>query len=519
MTNGRSDASRSPWLWTELFRTFQVALDPKKLLLAAVGIFVVWLGTYALSFMFFSMKNEPLPSSYKAEEIEKKRGIPLEQARKIADDEYQRDLAQYQFTHYLAGRSDPTAPEQWKHAPGTFRVAPWNEDRGPNPFMLITGGYREGRSNHRSLYESGHFWEWLVTKQSRVLIEPLVKFLKPIIYLLSPRADLGTRLFLLVVTFWTMAVWAFFGGVITRIAVVQLADRDGGGLVESMRFVAARYAHYLAAPLVPLLFIAGITLIMMVFALFHLIPVVGDIVDGILWPIPILLGFAQALLLVGLVGYPLMYSTISTEGSDTFDALSRSYNYVYQAPWQYLWNGIVAIAYGMVVVFFVAFMGSMVVYLAKWGLGQGIGTEYFSSRRIENLFIYAPESYDWHNLLVDRPELKSYAAADVHAAYKSENLAWYNYISATLVGLWTTLILLFVVGYGYSYFFTASTMIYLIMRHTVDDTDIDEVYADDDMPDEAFLPPTPPAAPDSPQTQMVDAPTLRTPPPEPPKPA
>ena len=59
----------------------------------------------------------------------------------------------------------------------------------------------------------------------------------------------------------------------------------------------------------------------------------------------------MAVFLVGLVGYPLMYTTISAEGdqSDTFDALSRSINYVYQSPWHYIWYWIVAVVYGAAV--------------------------------------------------------------------------------------------------------------------------------------------------------------------------
>ena len=44
--------TRTYWAWTELFRTFQVALDPKKLLLAAAGIFVMWVGWWLLAIAF-----------------------------------------------------------------------------------------------------------------------------------------------------------------------------------------------------------------------------------------------------------------------------------------------------------------------------------------------------------------------------------------------------------------------------------------------------------------------------------
>ena len=46
----------------------------------------------------------------------------------------------------------------------------------------------------------------------------------------------------------------------------------------------------------------------------------------------------MAILLLGaLVGWPLMWATVSVEGTDAFDALSRSYAYTYHRPWRLLW--------------------------------------------------------------------------------------------------------------------------------------------------------------------------------------
>src|SRR5438445_5567721 len=45
--------------WTELFRGFQVALDPKKLLLAAGGIFVMAVGWWFWAVVFYSSRPEP----------------------------------------------------------------------------------------------------------------------------------------------------------------------------------------------------------------------------------------------------------------------------------------------------------------------------------------------------------------------------------------------------------------------------------------------------------------------------
>jgi hypothetical protein len=515
MAEGHYGAPRNSWSWLKLFSTFQVALDPKKLLLAAMGLVCMAICTWFLSLVFFSMRSEPKQANYDVAAYQKAdSNLSAEQARKMAEADYQRDLDRYKFIYGLAGPGDPNAAEEWKHPTGVLRVMPWNEYRGPNPLTLArsateTGGFSRLRS-------------WFTNVGLSVLIEPLVKFVKPVSLLLSSKADFGTRVYLLLVAFVVLAVWAFFGGAISRIAVLQLAGKDAPGLGETLRYICGKYMHYVAAPMVPVLFVAGIVVISILFSFLHLIPFVGDLVDGVLWPIPLLLGFAQALLLVGLVGYPLMFATISAEGSDTFDALSRSYNYVYQSPWHYAWNCAVAVAYGMVVVFFVVMMGSLVVYLTKWSMGQNPATEYFTSRRVDHLFIFAPDTFGFSDLLVDRPELKSTATKEVRDAYLKENLYGVNYISSFLVSLWTSIVVLFVVGFSYSYFFTSSAMVYLLMREKVDDTEIDEVFTEDSFADEPLLPPMPQPAPTAPQVQMVDAPTLRTPenkPADPPAPA
>jgi hypothetical protein len=504
MAEGTAGTHRPAWMWTELFRTFQIALDPKKLLLAAAGLLFMTGGTWLLSVVFFAMRSEPAPAAYSLEAFQKANpNVDVELARKRVADDLRRAQAQHAFAAYLAGPATDTRPN------GVFRRAPWNDDRGRNPFLVVAGLF-----GGQMFYQPGQFWDWALNEQLPVLLEPLVRFLRPVLAILNPDADFGTRFYLLFVIAWTVAVWAFFGGAITRIAALQIAGKDPPTLVEAMRFVAGKYVHYFAAPVVPVLFIAGIAIITVLFGLIHLIPVVGDLVDGILWPIPLLMGFAQALLLVGLVGYPLMFPTISAEGSDTFDALSRSYNYVYQSPWRYIGSCLIAVAYGIVVVFFVAFMGSLVVFLTKWSLSQTPGTQYFANRRIDYLFAHAPTTYQWRDMLVDQPALRTSTPTEVRDQFFGENFGWWNTISARLVQMWLILFVMLVVGYGYSYFFTAGTVIYLLMRQSVDDTEFDEVYAEEDFADEPLLPPPAPptsAPPSGPPVQMVDAPTLRVP--------
>ena len=71
------------------------------------------------------------------------------------------------------------------------------------------------------------------------LIEPLLKFLTPVYYLFDSRAGFWTYVYLLLLIVWLLVVWAFFGGVITRMAVLQLSGKEGGGVREAIALSAS----------------------------------------------------------------------------------------------------------------------------------------------------------------------------------------------------------------------------------------------------------------------------------------
>jgi hypothetical protein len=408
---------------------------------------------------------------------------------------------------------------------------PWLEDRGPNPFLMATG--QLGKP-----WEVGHFWEWFLTQQGPVLIEPIIKLLLPVVYFFSPGADLKCRLYFLCVLIWTVATWAVFGGAITRIAAVQVARGDKIGMVDALRFTFKRILSYLTAPLFPLLFIFVLLIAMILFGLPFMIPICGDIfVAGLFWPVMLVVGLLMAIALVGLIGWPLMSATISAEGTDSWEAVSRAYSYVYQRPWHFLWYFLVALVYGAVVVFFIGFMGSLTIYLAKWGVSQTPGISYVGSqpngRKPDFLFVYAPESFGWRPLLLKGAVVDGEKVVDAEGqvnpvAYNkwvgnnpdyhgADRLEWYNLVGAGMVAFWLGLVFLLILGFSYSYFWSASTIVYMLLRRNVDAAEMDEVYLDEDEGDGAFGGPlTPPAVaptaaakPGAQSLTLVDAPASR----------
>jgi hypothetical protein len=428
---------------------------------------------------------------------------------------------------------------------GQFRTWPWFEYRGPNPYLLVSWGIKEappGSPLPAMRWARTGFLRWFFADEVPVLLEPLIKFLRPIVYLLDPAAGGWNRVYLILIILWTLLTWAVFGGAITRMAAVQVArSNEKIGMTEALRFAWARVQGYFSAPVLPLVFLAILTIFLWLYGLVGVWTFFfGDIVVyGLFAPLMFLIGLIMAVVLVGLVGWPLMYSTISAEGSDSFDAISRSYSYVYQAPWHYLWYTTVALVYGAVLVFFVGLMGSLTVYAGKWGISQAPGPQ---SREPTYLFVYAPTSLGWRDLLMyESPDATVVPVARTNgtigeayaptAKYRSE-MSWNNVLGAFLVTIWLWLLFLMVVGFGYSYFWSAATIIYLLMRRKVDDTELDEIHLDEEDLEEPYAAPTPAAeaptpadkaAGTGPPVTMVDSPTLRAsgaapPAPPPPRP-
>ncbi len=564
--------------WTQLFRGFQVTLDLNKLLLAAAGIVVMAFGWWLLSVIFAANESKTQPAwpgnyisladgdkvkgwllfrtdrqhwnlMHEATGLDRSSTPPVYEVPDLAEtlDEYHyfdpadegkgmtepevaariadlekagtismADAMRLRAKYRLVGRVKPA---------GLLSISPWSEDRGPNPYLLVTG--QAGIP-----WVAGSFWEWFTRDQIPVMIEPLVKFVRPIVYFLSPRNDPWSRIYFFCVTLWTLLTWSLFGGAITRIAVVEIARNESVGLVEALRFTLKRIGSYITAPLFPLVFVFGMLVLLSIFGLLYMIPVVGDIlIAGVFWPLALLAGLGMAVALVFLVSWPLMAATISAEGSDSWEAVSRAYGYVINRPWQCIWYSVVAITYGAVIVFFIGFMASLSVYLAKWGVSQ---TPLIQStgREPSFLFIYTPTSFGWRELLLEgtqvrapedaKDDLKKFNGAEVVASRSTHPVApggvggisrynrinpdaynayvrtlnWWNKLGAVLVGFWLGLVFLGVLGFGYAYFWVASTIIYLLLRQSMDAAEMDEVYFEEDEYDN-FRMPSPAPAPAS----------------------
>ena len=247
---------------------------------------------------------------------------------------------------------------------------------------------------------------------------------------------------------WSLGIWAFFGGAITRIVAVGLASGEGVGWGAAIRFAGSKWLAYFAAPLFPLI---GILLVVVPVCLLGLLVRldIGLLLASLVWPLLLIGGFVITLLLLGLIfGWPLMWGTISAEGTDSFDALSRSYAYVYQRPLHLLFYAVVAAAFGWLGWLLVSNFVAAIVASTYWAVSWGAG-------------------------------------ADRVAAVNDQTLTGIGSAGVAVISFWVSCLKLLAVGFIYSYFWTASTSIYFLLRRNVDATELDEVFLDEDQGEEA----------------------------------
>src|SRR5439155_8478478 len=134
-------------------------------------------------------------------------------AVEIGNQRYAADYRQWEKLADLAAPSTPAVAPSQSNPIGTpatpagrFRAMPWDEYRGPNPFLFVTQAISGTAVEREGLFRS------FVSGSIPVLIEPLVKLLVPVSTIVSPGVSPQTRVYLFMILVWNLAVWAFFGG-------------------------------------------------------------------------------------------------------------------------------------------------------------------------------------------------------------------------------------------------------------------------------------------------------------------
>jgi len=278
-----------------------------------------------------------------------------------------------------------------------------------------------------------------------------------------------------------LTVWAIFGGAIARIAAVHVARDEKLSVRAALSFSASKFLSFVSAPLIPIIIIGLVGLVPLIAGVLSSIPYVGPIfylLMSALFFILLVAGFIMTIVLIGLVaGLNLMYPTIAVEGSDSFDAISRSFSYVYARPWRMIWYTGVAVVYGALCYLFVRFFIYLMLALTHRFVGIGMWKA------------TAPSTDPLWPVMWRGPSVTG--TLSYQPGFTA--LRWDQALAAGLIAFWVYLLISVLGAFAISFYFTANTIIYYLMRREVDATEMDDVYLE--QSDEDFAESAPVVAP------------------------
>jgi len=256
-----------------------------------------------------------------------------------------------------------------------------------------------------------------------------------------------------------LAVICLAGGSIARISALQFAGSQKPGLTEAVRFGISKFGSLFAAPLLAMGIIVVAGLCISVVGLLANIWFIGELILAISMPLALAAGVVISLFLIGTVaGFNLMWPAVAYDGSDYLDVISRSLSYIYRRPWSMALYTIVAAVYGAICYMFVRLFTFLVLAATYAFLQLGI-------------FVNNSNQVDKLTAIWSKPEFMNLFGSVEPAAAN-----WSQSAAAFIINLSVLVVVGLLVAFVLSFYFSANTIIYALMRKKVNNTPLEEIY-------------------------------------------
>jgi hypothetical protein len=250
---------------------------------------------------------------------------------------------------------------------------------------------------------------------------------------------------------WTVAIWSFVGLAICRVSLLRLTRGEHAGLDDAFEFSVDHWARAIGAVLAPLMAVAGLCIPTFLIGLLMGFDL-GLLVIGIAWFLVVAISIVMGILLLGLMfGWPLMIASVACEGQTSFDSLTRSFAYVFQRPFHYLFYAILAMVFGGVCWLVVASVADGMVGLTFWSVSWGANIA--DAGRVDVIF--------------DGPPLNEEGVST-----ESQSM----YVGRMAISFWNAVIKSLAAAFLYGMFWCLASAIYLLLRHDVDESEMDEIF-------------------------------------------
>lgn len=255
--------------------------------------------------------------------------------------------------------------------------------------------------------------------------------------------------FFVILVTYVIVIKMVMGGAIARLAATQACAGTTVGLFETARFTWPRAVWFVVSPLIPL-FIAGVIWLVLAVVGWVLFNVPGlNVVGGLLFWAMLLAGFVAACCVIfAAVGAGMLPSALAVEGTDAFDVVSRVFTFLLYRPMRYLILTAVMLIYGALTYLIVG----LIVFLTLWFTRSATG-------------VWVS---DFDQLLPVAKLGQPLGTLDTTGLPSTDKAA------SWLIRVWSALLFGVSIAYAASYFFTAQTWIYLLLRREVDGTAFEE---------------------------------------------
>jgi hypothetical protein len=244
---------------------------------------------------------------------------------------------------------------------------------------------------------------------------------------------------------WFVLVWSIFGTAITRHVALKLVEEEPLGPIGATIYGSRKWLPSFNSVLFVLLGMVAMSIPGAVLGLLMRTEW-GLAFAGAVWPLVLLGAVVLAILAVGVVaGWPLMVAAVGIERGDSFQAISTAFSYLYQRPLHYAFYAVVALLVAVPALAAAGVFADATGTLAMWAASFGMGHER-TAAVLEGLAAGGPVADAW---------------------------------GVRAIAFWTRGVETLLSSFGWGYFWAIATAAYLLLRHDVDGTELDEVVLDE----------------------------------------
>ena len=243
---------------------------------------------------------------------------------------------------------------------------------------------------------------------------------------------------------WFLLVWSIFATSIARYVALRLVDEEQPSFRDTLCFGMKKWpAAFNSATFV----FTGILALALPGAALGLLMRFdwGLAVVGVIWPLVLLGAVVIAILGIGLAaGWPLMVAAVGVERGDSFQAISTAFSYLYQRPIHFAFYGFISCVLAVFGFFAAGLFADTTVMFALWAGSFGMGHE---------------------------------RTADVIGAVAQGHgdPRW----GIQALPFWTDSLRVLLSSFGWGFFWCIAPAIYLLLRQSVDATELDEIVLDE----------------------------------------